>query len=640
MGNLFAAASQGDIECIKDYINSGTSSIDDKDERGATALHWAALNQQFEVCNYLLDKGIDVNSPTVDLRATPLHWAAKRGLVQMVNYLVQRGGDPLIQDSQGFHCLHLAVHSSNSFLVVYLLHLDIPVDSPDENRHTPLMWAVYHGNELVTNCLLKWGANVHATDNENMTPLHWSLVGAKPKCIRLILQECGLSGARAIADLSGQLKTPWALSVELGVSKQFREALVVNGLKVQAIVNEPIEKYQVVPINHQFSRRAYFRLPFAASFPILGIAFLIMSVCPFVLSVFLAPAWIYLSCKFIIYYVESSTEVALFFIETPFLAGLFSSTFFWVWSHACVYILPVLYRKKFFLFVTFLFLSFLCIAYYVNAVFQDPGYVPTIGGITQRRECIEDLLGKSIFDQNHFCLRCLHPKPNRSFHCIACDRCVYRYDHHCPWISNCVGLKNHKVFLIYTLLLAVLIPLYCYAAFVYLSVIPIQEKYESYTCMFVRGIFCEWLLKDMFVIVAIFVVSINWFWVLSLSFTQLWQVAHNMTTAEYRLFQRYKSFSAPTSQGMVVRNPNKHRHTLMHTLAALIGLDQYLLFFCDVFRFFMCRSKTPNPSFPRDLSLSSANPHDKQSVYKNCMYFWRGLSDEQKADIESNGNTS
>ncbi|XP_067940031.1 palmitoyltransferase ZDHHC12-B-like isoform X2 [Watersipora subatra] len=55
------------------------------------------------------------------------------------------------------------------------------------------------------------------------------------------------------------------------------------------------------------------------------------------------------------------------------------------------------------------------------------------------------------------CKICKIPQPIRSRHCEDCNRCVLKYDHHCPWLSTCVGEKNHKFFWLFLLFINIVI---------------------------------------------------------------------------------------------------------------------------------------------------------------------------------------
>ncbi|KAM9744667.1 palmitoyltransferase ZDHHC12-B-like [Menidia menidia] len=99
----------------------------------------------------------------------------------------------------------------------------------------------------------------------------------------------------------------------------------------------------------------------------------------------------------------------------------------------------------------FFLLIMLSVLLYFRVSLMDPGFVLSdTAGPSPDDETVAMIPQSSTLRQRR-CGYCHLQQPMRAKHCQTCKRCVRRFDHHCPWIENCVGERNHRWFMVYLL---------------------------------------------------------------------------------------------------------------------------------------------------------------------------------------------
>ncbi|KAJ4839040.1 putative protein S-acyltransferase 4 [Turnera subulata] len=137
-----------------------------------------------------------------------------------------------------------------------------------------------------------------------------------------------------------------------------------------------------------------------------------------------------------------------------------------------------------------------------------------------------------------YCDTCLLYRPPRASHCSICNNCVQRFDHHCPWVGQCIGIRNYRFFYMFISTSTVL----CIYVFVFSWMFILDSGYKLGKAM------REEALSDVLIIYCFIAV---WF-VGGLTLFHSYLICTNQTTYENFRY-RYERKENPFNRG-IIRN--------------------------------------------------------------------------------------
>ncbi|CAI5757090.1 unnamed protein product [Candida verbasci] len=575
---------EGNLTSIKEIIKD--IDINDTFSDGITGLHWACINNRLSLVKYLIENGSNPNKSGGDLNATPLHWACRNGLVYIVDYLITNEyhkADPNLKDGQTYNALHLAVHSSNITLIIYLLLTcvgsNLYIDEPDGFNRTALHWACYQNDIFTINALLKFGADISKQDNNLFIPLHWSFM----KGYKIVLKTLVEAGSDIFIK-NDQDKSSFDIAKDMNCINTWQKVLKECDLNMK-------DNYQ--PTKHWIKPNTGKIITFLSPYLFLGISLSIsQGLLEFILAILIFFIGIYLVNILIIpsYLIDDKPLP-----KSPILAGIFSGTAFWCIFIWLTKILPSTIFHNFISNVTLLSIIILFIWSFFKAMFINPGFVPTPTDNSIILQQVQELIGLGKFDTDHFCVNTFVRKPLRSKYSRYNKKLIARFDHYCPWVYNEIGVRNHKLFIsfVYSLNLAIL--LFTYLSIKYFDIIKDNNGYDtddeedSLICGIFGDELCFGFKNHNFHFNLIIWCCLQYIWLVILCIVQTFQILKGLTTWEFSNLNnklsssRFNHSTVPKDFNDIVQEQNQQQQqplkkpNELNTCLNLLGIDQFIM---------------------------------------------------------------
>ncbi|KAI2734442.1 hypothetical protein DTO013E5_9989 [Penicillium roqueforti] len=189
---LHSAAWFGLDECILDLLTD-KSVIDDIDDDGQTALHWATRNEQISTVELLLQHGSSLNLVDKEGKGA-IHHAINKGEARLLRVIGDNGANLELADNRGQTPLLNAVETMAVEATQILLEMGAEVGALNLMKQNVLHLAALGGRDDALQVItLLFSHHDYpgpgVSDLDNMTPLHYAVAKGHQKLAKLLLQN-------------------------------------------------------------------------------------------------------------------------------------------------------------------------------------------------------------------------------------------------------------------------------------------------------------------------------------------------------------------------------------------------------------------------------------------------------------------